>query len=169
MQAGDQGNLTNRYPFVCRTLIFLTAAGKILLLKGSPHKKLWPNLYNGVGGHLEPGESVLEGARRELKEEASIDYAQLQLCAVATIDASQAAGVAIFIFRGQVDLANRSASDEGELEWVDANRLEDLPLVEDLHILLPKVLAWQPGEPVFFLHYERGASGQLVIRTSSSG
>ena len=38
MPASDQGNLTERYHLVPRTLIFLTRGRQVLLIKGAPHK-----------------------------------------------------------------------------------------------------------------------------------
>ena len=35
--------------------------------------------YNGLGGKLEPGEDVVAGMRREIREEAGIDCTRLQL------------------------------------------------------------------------------------------
>ena len=48
-----------------RTLIFLTCRDLVLLLKGAPHKRLWANRYNGIGGHIERGEDVLTAAQRD--------------------------------------------------------------------------------------------------------
>jgi len=28
----------------------------VLLLRGAPKKKIWPDQYNGVGGHVKPDE-----------------------------------------------------------------------------------------------------------------
>ena len=56
------------------------------------------------------------------------------------------------------------ASGEGDPEWVEIRRLMELPLVEDLFALLPSVLAWKPGEPVLYIHYDRDQEGKLSLR-----
>jgi len=73
MGADAQGLNTERYAVVPRVLIFpFSADGKVLLLSGAPHKRIWAGLWNGIGGHIEAGESVLTAARRELCEETGL-------------------------------------------------------------------------------------------------
>src|SRR5690606_10171275 len=55
-----------RYQVMPRVLISITQKDDVLLLKGAPTKQTWPNLYTGVGGHVERDESVLDAARREI-------------------------------------------------------------------------------------------------------
>jgi 8-oxo-dGTP diphosphatase len=43
--------------------------GRIFFQKRSPQRKLFPNAWDIVGGHLEPGETVDEAMRREVFEE----------------------------------------------------------------------------------------------------
>jgi 8-oxo-dGTP pyrophosphatase MutT (NUDIX family) len=55
--------------------VFRVAAGgalEVLLLRRSAGRIL-PGLWQGVSGSLEPGERVVEGALRELREETGID------------------------------------------------------------------------------------------------
>ncbi len=164
MPKTDQGIAGNGFALIPRTLIFLTRKDRLLLLKGAPDKRLWAGQYNGVGGHVEPGEDILSAARREIREETGLVVRHLDLCGAITIDAGQRMGVSIFILRGEC-LAEPSprASREGRLTWVPLSEIYDLDLVEDLPVLLPRVLAWKPGDQPVSAHYRYTASDQLSI------
>jgi 8-oxo-dGTP diphosphatase len=58
MPVSDQGVNRERYMLIPRTAIFVRRGGAYLLLKGAPTKRLWANKYNGLGGHVEPGEDI---------------------------------------------------------------------------------------------------------------
>jgi 8-oxo-dGTP pyrophosphatase MutT (NUDIX family) len=45
-------------------------------------------LYNGIGGHIEAGEDILEAAQRELNEETGISQVELSICGQIMIDVS---------------------------------------------------------------------------------
>lgn len=164
MPASDQGLTNDRYTLIPRTLIFLTNGDKILLIRGAANKRLWANLYNGIGGHVEKGEDIFSSAKRELLEETGIIANQLWHCGSLIIDTDQPTGIGIFVFKGITDSLEVKDSLEGTLEWVPTHQLLDLPLVEDLPILLPKVLAATPSNPPFFALYTYDATGKLHIR-----
>ena len=174
MPASDQGVSSDRYTLIPRTLIFLTQGDFILLLKGRSHKRLWANQYNGIGGHIERGEDILTAARRELKEETALSLDDLWLCGVITVDVGDRPGILIFVLRGELDqdapLAESRlvASPEGSLEWVPVSRAYNLPLVEDLPALLPRLLAARRDRTLFFAHYTYADNGKLVIKFNDS-
>ncbi|NMB59999.1 MAG: NUDIX domain-containing protein [Chloroflexi bacterium] len=167
MPASDQGVFHERYKVIPRVLVFLTRGREVLLIKGAPTKRLWANLYNGIGGHVEQGEDVLTAAYRELNEEAGISDVTLDLCAIISIDAGERTGIVMYVFRGNVpegkDYELRT-SNEGALEWVHQFDMVSVPLVEDLPVLIPRVLAHKAGaQPIFGL-YTYSDTGKLQVR-----
>ena len=169
MPSSDQGVNQDRYLLVPRTLIFLVKGDHILLLKGGPEKRLWSGLYNGLGGHVEQGEDILSSAYRELVEETGFEVNDLWLCGLITIDTGEQVGVGIFVMRGDIPATGPDyiytppSSPEGSLEWVPINLVYSLPLVEDLPVLLPRVLAAHPGDLPFSAHYLYDSSNRLMI------
>ncbi len=164
MPSKNQGASPKRYTLIPRTLIFLTRGAEILLLEGAPHKRLWASLYNGFGGHIERGEDPLSAARRELTEESGLQ-ADLWLAATVTIDTGpDTPGILLFVFRGEVTGGLLRPSTEGRPHWVPRARLDELPLVEDLHTLLPLILEQKAQQQPVYLLYTYDARGKLHIR-----
>src|SRR5260370_13179065 len=87
-----------RYTVIPRVLCFVTSGEDVLLIKGAPSKKLWAGKYNGLGGHVERGESVQAAALREIQEEAQVDVTDLRLRGVVTIDLGDEPGIGMFVF-----------------------------------------------------------------------
>jgi len=49
--------------------VILNHDGKAFAQKRSPHRRLFPDTWDIVGGHVEPGETLLEALAREIEEE----------------------------------------------------------------------------------------------------
>ena len=163
MPASDQGVNQDRYQLIPRTLIFITRGESVLLLRGAPNKRIWANRYNGVGGHIEKGEDVYSAARRELIEETGLSPDELRLVGTVTVDAGEETGIAIYVIRGECPEGEPKSSEEGSLEWVPVSEIEKLELVEDLPILIPRVLSHQITDPPFAARYYYDKADQLVI------
>ncbi|MDW8326208.1 MAG: NUDIX domain-containing protein [Anaerolineales bacterium] len=165
MPASDQGvaKSKDRYHLVPRVLCFVRHGEDVLLLKGAPTKRIWPNRYNGLGGHVERREGAAAAARREIREEAGLEVCNLRLRGVITIDTGEAAGIGLYVFTAEALSRETMPSVEGELEWVPVTRATELDLVEDLFTLLPRVLAQPDGAPPFSATYHYDEQDRLVI------
>ena len=166
MPKSDQGVNVRRYTVIPRTLIFIVDGERVLLLKGAPSKRLWANRFNGIGGHVERGEDLFAAARRELMEEAGLEAQNLRLCGTVMVDADDHIGVGVFIFRGEYGGGEVRPSSEGELTWVEAGRLDQYALVDDLRVLVPRVLRHKPTEPPFHARSYYDGQDQLVVAIS---
>ena len=163
MPLSDQGVTLDRYMLIPRTLVFLTRGDDVLLIKGASTKRLWANLYNGIGGHVEPGEDVLSAAKREVKEETSLTPEELWLCGTIVVHTGQNPGIGIFVFRGECLHGDPQDSTEGTLAWIPVHQLDHHPLVEDLRTILPRVFSTNRGDPPFSALYTYGEGDRLQI------
>ncbi len=106
--------------------------------------------YNGLGGKLEPGEDVVAGLRREIREEAGIECGTIRLAGTISWPGFGASGADWFGFIFRVDTFSGTppkVNSEGELAWVDADRVSELPLWDGDRFFLP--LVFDLGAPQF--------------------
>jgi 8-oxo-dGTP diphosphatase len=158
----QQGITHARYTIIPRTAIFLRRGDSYLLLKGAPTKRLWANLYNGLGGHVERGEDVLASAKRELLEESGLT-ADLWLCGTLMIDVGET-GICLYFFSGECLDGEPQSSEEGLAEWIPFDKINELPVVEDLPVLLKKIHVMRRGDPPFCARSFYDAAGKLVVK-----
>ena len=147
MPKSDQDITKDRYMLIPRTAIFVRRGDEYLLIKGAPTKKIWAGKYNGVGGHVERGENILFSAQRELLEETGL-LADLWLCGTVIVDAGEV-GICLYVFCGENVRGEIKASREGTAEWLKKDAIHNLPVVEDLPILLNRIDNMQRGDPPF--------------------
>lgn len=103
--------------------------------------------YNGLGGKMEPDEDVLACMRREIREEAGIECDALHLRGTISWPGFGKQGedwlAFVFVIRAWSGTP-LSENPEGTLEWVDVDRLLELPLWEGDKHFLPLVFDADP-------------------------
>jgi 8-oxo-dGTP diphosphatase len=169
MPAAEQGaaHTDGRWLTINRTLVFVRNGDDVLLLKRAPTKRIFPNRYNGVGGHIERGENVLMSARREILEETGLLVRDIRLRAVYLVDAGETAGISVFAFTAYSDSRDLIDCDEGTLEWVPLTDIYSRNLVEDLPITLPRMLAMSDCDAPLFVHLSYNDAGEMQLTFNS--
>jgi 8-oxo-dGTP diphosphatase len=103
--------------------------------------------YNGLGGKLDPHEDVLAGMRREIREEAGIECDEWQLRGTINWPGFGKRGEDWlgFIFTiTRFSGTPLERNPEGALEWVELDRLHELPMWDGDRNFLPLVFDADP-------------------------
>jgi 8-oxo-dGTP diphosphatase len=167
MGAKQQGAdaIQGRWLTIPRTLSFVFHGEDVLLMKRAPHKRVFPNQYNGLGGHIERDEDPYQSAIREIKEESGLDVHDVRLRAIHNIDSGQSTGIMLMVFSAQSNSREITVtSDEGTLHWMPIAQLSEYDLVEDIPLILPRIAIMQPDEPPYFAHVSYDDNDQIVMR-----
>jgi len=166
MGANEQGaNATKgRWLTIPRTLCFVVNGDDVLLMRRASHKRVFPNRYNGVGGHIERDEDPLTSAKREILEETGLTVHDLRLRAVYNIDAGEATGITLFVFIAVSNNRDVIPISEGTLHWIPKHEVLRFDLVEDLPMILPRLLAMGDTEVPLFVHVSYGDDDHMCMR-----
>lgn len=145
------------------TLIYIEKESKYLML----HRTKKENDYNkdkwiGIGGHFEEGESPEECVRREVKEETGLDLRSQEYRGIVTFVSDNNFTEFMHIFWSNDFSGDLLECDEGELEWVEKSRMNDLPHWKGDEIFL-NLLDMQVPFFSLKLVYEKGILLKAVL------
>ncbi len=87
--------------------------------------------YALPGGHVEPGESIVESIIREMKEETGLTILLPQLCGIKQFPI-EGGRYLVFLFRTTEFEGELISSDEGKMEWIRISELDNYNTVSDL-------------------------------------
>ena len=121
---------------------FLFNLNKILLIKRSINKKVAPGLWSGIGGHAEPFElnNPLATCFREVYEETGIeenDIKDLNLRYIILRKCESENEIRLsYIFFGNTNCIDVKDTSEGELFWIDKEKVLDLKMSGTIHAVI---------------------------------
>lgn len=94
------------------------------------------NKYVGVGGKIEKGESPEDSILREVKEETSLELNSCRLRGIVYFISDTYEDEYMFLFTSDSFIGEVATCDEGELCWVDKDKVSELPLWEGDKVFL---------------------------------
>jgi 8-oxo-dGTP diphosphatase len=144
------------------TLAFVRNGADVLLLRHPETGDRFAGLWNGIGGHVEPGEGIREAARRELREEAGLDVDELRLGGVIHESGLLGRAHVLFVFVGEAPGREVRPREGLQVAWHAIDGLGEVPLVDDVAELLPRM--WTAREPLFATEGYDGGDRRLWIR-----
>jgi len=103
-----------------------------MLYRNKKEKDINKGKYIGIGGKFEPGESPEECLLREIKEEAGVTLTDYRFRGIVTFVMLDGSSDPIYMFVYMADgfTGEMTACDEGELHWVDTDKILTLNLWE---------------------------------------
>lgn len=101
-------------------------------------KKDWRG-FTLPGGHVEPGESVVDAVVREMQEETGLTVENPKLCGVKQFPI-EGGRYLVFLFVADQFSGEVISSEEGAMHWVKKEELSKVNLVNDFKELLEVML-----------------------------
>ena len=115
------------------TVLCLIEDGSRILLQNRV-KKDWRG-YALPGGHVEPGESFVDAVIREMKEETGLTVIGPRLVGIKQFPIENGRYI-VLLFKAVQWSGDLISSDEGQMEWIEYDRLPEIHTVDDFDDLL---------------------------------
>lgn len=125
----------SRADSVILTNMCMVTDGKGNVLMQNRLKKDWPGLIF-PGGHVEPGESIVDSVIREVREETGITVHNPRLCGVKQFQYDAQTRYIIFLFKTIEFEGTLQSSDEGEAHWIPRASIPNEKCSPDFDLIL---------------------------------
>jgi len=122
------------------TLCYIEKEGKYLMLhRTKKENDISKNKWMGIGGKFEDKESPEECVIREVKEETGLVLKNCQLRCVVTFICDENETEYMYVFTSNEFEGDLIECNEGELEWIDKDKVTELNSWEGDRIFLNKI------------------------------
>ncbi len=98
-------------------------------------KSDWPGIAF-PGGHVEPGEPLMESVIREIREETGLTISHPVLCGIKDFPEEDGGRYMVLFFKSNEFSGELTSSVEGEMRWVKLSEIDTLPLSLDFREML---------------------------------
>ena len=111
-------------------------------------KQDWPGV-TFPGGHVEPGESFVEAAIREVRGERGLTIQNPRLCGVKQFPTDDGGRYVLPFFKTNQFLGELVSSEEGEVFWIKRAELHNYQLALDFAEMV-RVMEWEELSEFFY-------------------
>ncbi|HEY9293275.1 MAG TPA: NUDIX domain-containing protein [Microlunatus sp.] len=108
-------------------LAALISDDRLLLAHRHPKRRWYPDCWDLVGGHVEPGESAEDAVRRECREEIAVEVAEPRRVQ-AEFDGRDLRAHAFLVTRWRGHPVNAAPEEHDALGWFGVDQLAGLRL-----------------------------------------
>lgn len=143
------------------TALCMVYSGNRILLQNRV-KEDWKG-WTFPGGHIEKGESFVRGIQREIKEETGLTIADLRLCGVKQFQTEEEERYLVLLFKTDCFEGELTSSAEGEMFWVERERLAEYNLAADFMELL-RVFDEEKLNEMQYERHEDGGKARWEIK-----
>lgn len=125
---------------ILSTLCYIEKDGKYLMLHRTKKKNdINKDKWIGIGGKFEEGESPEECIKRETKEETGFNLKSCKLRCIVTYVSTTWETEYMYVFTSKDFSGDQIECNEGELEWIEKDKVATLNTWEGDKIFLEKI------------------------------
>ena len=116
--------------------------------------------YCFPGGHVEPGESVVDSVTREMREETGLNIESPKLCGIKQFPI-EGGRYLVFFFKTDRFTGELRSSEEGKVEWIARKDLPHISTVTDFSDMLK---VFDRDDLIEFQYVVDGDDWQVVLK-----
>jgi 8-oxo-dGTP diphosphatase len=152
---------TDFRPVERATLVFVFRRDEVLLIRKK--RGLGAGKINGPGGRLEPGETAMDCARREVIEELCITPIGLEECGELRFQFTDGHSIHGHVFSAHEFSGQPEETDEAVPLWTPLSRIPYDEMWEDDRLWVPMMLAKQRFRGRFLFDGDRMLAHELEV------